>query len=36
MEQLASIADINIPHLHTVFKDLVHQTPYQYIQARRF
>jgi AraC-like DNA-binding protein len=35
MEQLASIADISIPHLHTVFKDLVHQTPYQYIQARR-
>lgn len=35
IEHLASIADISVPHLHTVFRDLVHQTPYQYIQARR-
>lgn len=32
---LAHMADLSIPHLHTVFRELVGQTPYQYIQSRR-
>lgn len=33
--KLADMANLSIPHLHTVFKELVHQTPYQYLQNRR-
>jgi AraC-like DNA-binding protein len=32
---LADMAGLSIPHLHTVFRELVQQTPYQYIQSRR-
>lgn len=35
IEKLADMADLSIPHLHTVFKELIRQSPYQYIQSRR-
>lgn len=35
VEKLAVMANLSIPHLHTVFRELVHQTPYQYLQSRR-
>ncbi len=35
IEKLAAIADLSVPHLHTVFRELIGQTPYQYLQGRR-
>lgn len=35
IDRLADMVDLSVPHLHTVFRELVHQTPYQYIQGRR-
>lgn len=35
LQQLAEIAGMSIPHLHSLFKKFAAQSPYQYIQARR-
>ncbi len=32
---MAKVADISVPRLHVVFKELIHQTPYQFLQAKR-
>ncbi|WP_438445055.1 helix-turn-helix domain-containing protein [Gorillibacterium sp. sgz5001074] len=35
LQQLSDMAGISIPHLHTLFKQITGQSPYQFIQARR-